>query len=157
MAGTTRVTVTIRCYGGLAARFVFHVASSIVSPDDAVITGLIAVLEALTHGKAVHIEISLQAAVAGSPVSSATYVNEDKAFARFKDTSGVPHNYRVFGPKTTVFDSTDHETMVTGSPVAAFITAMTTYAVGRGGNTITSFVKGYRKENRKLIKGGSTT
>lgn len=154
MAGTTRVTVTLKFLYGPVARFSFHVASSIVSPTNGVILGMITVLEAITRGKCVHIEISLQAAFVGSAGSGVAYVSEDKAFMRFKDDIGIGHNYRVMGLKAAILLTNGEDVDATATGVPAFIAAMNTYAKGRGGNDIATFIKGYRKENRKLLKGG---
>ena len=70
MAATTKVTVVIKCKWGPQARFSFHVDASIVDPANAVITGAITLLEAITRGKAIHIEISLSAATVASATSA---------------------------------------------------------------------------------------
>jgi len=157
MAGTTRVTVEILFLYTLHGKFTFFVSSDVVSPTDPIILGYITVLEAITRGKAIHIEISLSQATISSATSGATYISEDKAFMRFRDEFGVGHNYKVPGPKTTVF-LTNHEDVDTSlAAVIAFNAAVNTYAKGRGGNDITTFIKGYRKENRKMLKGGRAT
>ncbi len=152
------MTVTLTFYGGLRGRFSFHVSSAIVDPTDPVILGLITVLDGVTRGKAVHIEISLQAAIASTAASGVPYVSEDKAFFRFRDDTGTPHNFKVMGPKTTIFESANTEVVdLTNADVIDFTDAMTTYARGRGGDVISVIINGYRKENRKRTKGGRAT
>jgi hypothetical protein len=154
-SATTRVTVTLTFVGKLKGRFTFHVSSSVVDPSDPVITGAIALIEALTRGKAVHIEISLQAATVGSVSTGVAYVNEDKAFFRFKDNHGIGHNYRIMSPESSILLTNTETVDLTNTFVVAYTGAVTTNARGRGGNLVNTIVSAYRKENRKLIKGGS--
>lgn len=134
--------------------FVFHVDPGIVSPTNGIITGMIAVLEAVTRGKAIGIEISLVAETGGSAVSSAAYISEDKALMRFSDGQGQGHTYKVPGLLPAILEA-DKETIdPANSFVLAYIAAVNTYAKGRGGNSVATFVSGHRTENRKPIKAG---
>jgi hypothetical protein len=157
MAATTRVTVVLKMKYGPQARVVFHVASSIVAPDNSVILLIVGAIEALTWGKAIQIEISLAAAIAGSPVSGAAYVSEDKGLFRFRDANGVSHAYKVGGILSSVV-ATNKEDLLTASGVgAAYVSAITTNAKTRCNQAIASFVSGHRIENRKPIKAGVVT
>lgn len=155
MAGSTKVTVIVKLKYGPQARFSFHVPSTVVAPDDAIITGLIAVLEAITRGKAIHIEISLSASIAGSPVSGAAYVSEDKGLFRFSDANGVSHAYKVGGILSTVV-ATNKEDLLTGvTPGSTYVAAVIANAKTRSNDAITTYVAGHRTENRKPIKAGT--
>lgn len=157
MAGTTKVTVTIKCYLGFNARFSFHVASTVVSPTDPIITGLITVLEAITRGKAIEIEISLSAATAATVTTGVAYVSEDKALMRFKDEFGVGHAYKTPGLLATLLEA-DKETIDATDPlVTAYTAAIIANALTEAGDEIQTFTSGHRIENRKPIKKGRVT
>ena len=154
MAATTKVTVVIKCKWGPQARFSFHVDASIVDPANAVITGAITLLEAITRGKAIHIEISLSAATVASATSAVPYVSEDKMLARFKDENGVGHAYKTFGMIAAILEA-DKETIdPTNALVLAYTGAVTANALTEAGDAITTFVSAHRVENRKPIKKG---
>lgn len=154
MAATTKVTVTLKLAWGPQARFSFHVASTVVSPTDPIITGLITVLEAITRGKAIEIEISLSAGTAATVTTGVAYVSEDKALMRFKDENGVGHAYKVPGLLATILD-TDKETIDTTDPlVDAYTTAIVANALTESGDSVSEFVSGHRIANRKPIKKG---
>jgi hypothetical protein len=154
MAGTTRVTVVIKCKWGPRANFSFHVASTVVAPDDPIVTGLITVLEAITRGKAVSIEISLSAANAGSATSAVYYKSEDKALMRFIDDNGTGHAYKLSSFKAATLEG-DRETIdPANSFVIDFTDAVVANARTRSGDLISAFISGHRTENRNLIKAG---
>jgi hypothetical protein len=154
MAGTTKVTVTLKVYWGPQARFSFHVAASVVSPTDPIVTGLITVLEAITRGKAIEVEISLSAGTAATVTTSVAYVSEDKALMRFKDENGVGHAYKVPGLLATIL-STDKETIDAADPlVSAYTSAVVANALTEAGDDVSEYVSGHRVANRKPIKKG---
>jgi hypothetical protein len=157
LAGTTRVTVTLKVAYGPAARIVFHVASSIVAPDNAVILAVIAALETITRGKAIQIEISLQAAIAGSPASGIPYVSEDKGLFRFRDVNGVSHAQKVAGILPAIVATNAVDLITNVNPGLAYVNAVTTNAKTRNNETLSSFVSGHRTENRKPIKAGTVS
>lgn len=154
MAGSTKVTIVIKLKWGPQGRFAFHVPSTVVSPTDPIVTGLIAVLEAITRGKAIHIEISLSAATVATASSGVAYVSEDKGLFRFKDAQGVGHAYKTFGLLPAILES-DKETIdPTNGLVLAYTGAVTSNAKTQSGDDITTYVSGHRVENRKPIKKG---
>jgi hypothetical protein len=154
MAGTTRVTVVIKLIWGPQGRFVFHVPSTVVDPSDAIITGLITVLEAITRGKAIHIEISLSAATSATVTTGVAYVSEDKALMRFKDENGVGHAYKVLGLLAALLQSDKETINPSNALVLAYRAAVLANAKTQNGDDITTFVSGHRVENRKPIKKG---
>lgn len=155
MAGTTKVTVVLKMIWGPTARFVFHMASTVVDPTDPLILGLIAVLEGITRGKAIQIEISLSAASVASATADANYVSIDKALIRFHDAQGVNHSYKVPGPIPSIIES-DKETIdMSDVDVLVYTAAVVTNAKTKSNDAISSAVSGHRVENRKPIKAGA--
>ncbi len=155
MALTTRIHLTYKAFDDLEFAIIFHVAGTIVDPNDAVVIAIVGYINSITAAICIHIELSIVGAAVGTLTFDADYVNEDKAFFRFKDSTGTAHNYRVPAPISDIFLD-DFETIDdVNALVADYTEAVTTYVKGRGGNPVDSFIKGYRKENRKLIKGGS--
>jgi len=155
VSATTRVTLKVRVLHGPACAFVFHVSSSIVDPDDPVILGLIAVLEAVTRGKVLSIEISLRAATEGSAATGVPYISEDKALMRFTDEFSQAHAYKIPGLMESILNA-NHETVdATNADVITFNNAVLDEARTRAGDAIDAFTSGHRIENRKPIKAGA--
>jgi hypothetical protein len=148
----TRVKVTWKDRYGQQASVVFHVAAGIVNPDNVGVQAIIVALEAAMRAKALKIELSQVNAVTGSATSGVNYVMQDKALFRFTDQDGQAHNWKIPGPGSGIFSTDDETVLPADSDVAAYISAVTTHAKGRGGANITTFTSGYRTTSRKRLK-----
>lgn len=153
MAGlTTRVTICYQDRYGFKWCLAFHMAPTVVDPNDPQILLIVAAINAITACVNITIELSKVNNISGSYAASPDYVNEDKGFFKFVDEDSVSHSYKLPSLKPGILDANSETINAAATNVPAFISAVTTYARGRGGADVTAYVSGYRKENRKPLK-----
>jgi len=152
LALTTRVTVCYQDRYGYKWCVSFHVDPSVVDPTDPVIVAIVEAINLLTNCVNISIELSTVTAPAGSATAAADFVNEDKGFFRFTDEDSVAHSYKIPGLKPGILSADDETIASTATGVPALISAVNTYAKGRGGADVRAFVSAYRKENRKVLR-----
>jgi hypothetical protein len=128
------------------------VAAGIIDPNNAGIQAIVTAINALTRSVALTIELSAVDAIEGSPTVSAAYIAEDKAAFKALDADGQVHNYRVPGPKQTIFLTNKETVNMSDSSVTDVVSRITSTVIGRGGVAITSVPNGFRAENRKMLK-----
>lgn len=152
MALATRVKVVYGDVHGNHAAIVFHVAPGIVDPNNAAVQAIVAAINGVINAVDLTIELSQVNAIAGSATSGVAPRMIDKAAMTALDVDGQPHNYRIPGPNSGIF-LPDNETVdLTGPDIGTWIGAVTGHAIGPGGATVTSVVKGHRTTNRKVLK-----
>lgn len=153
MANTTRVTLTYSDFGGKRWSFSVYVSDTVVTPDDAVITGLIAALNACIHPINLRVEISRSAAYAGVQSAQAYPTVNDKALMVITDVNGDPHTWQIPGPADELI-AADRRGVITtpGSEGKAWVDVVLANFQGRGGQSLGEFVKGYRKTSRRINK-----
>lgn len=159
MAASTRVHVIFKpaALMGQSFQMVFHLKGIVVDPNDVNLQAIISAINACTRAVAIEVSLSVITENAGSPTSSATYVNEDKGLFKALDDKGQAHNWRLPSLKTTLLNA-DKETIILSTGAGSdLVDAITTYALSAGGDPIDSVPFAYRTENRKRIKAGAIT
>jgi hypothetical protein len=150
VAAATQVTVTWKDRLGKVARVVFYVAASVVDPDNTIIKGIIALMEAIARAKATQIEIGNSTSFSGTAGQQSYSTCEDKAQLAMLDSNGKSHNFKVPGLKASILD-TDHERVKTEStPTSTLLSDISTYCCGSGGSAITSTTIGKRLMRKRL-------
>lgn len=151
MANAVQVTVTYNSKSNVSFAVRFHVVVTVVDPTSAPIPAIIDKINALTCGKPIQVELSIIAVTSATITSVVNYVDEDKAFMRFIDDGGNPHNYRIPGLDPSILAADKEEIPETGA-VLDYTAAVLAVALTSDGHAISSFIKAYRKENRKKLK-----
>lgn len=151
-AASTRVKVTYQGPYSTEFSVTFYVAPGIVDPNNATIQAIVTAINAITCAVALRIEISASNPHAITPVSSPTYVNEDKGQFVFLDGEGVPHNFKLPGIAPAYISTSDNETIPGAGPVATFLAAVASNAKGPNGGALTAPAQGQRRASRKQLK-----
>lgn len=137
---------------GREAFFIFHVAAGIVDPNNGNIQAVVAAVNAICNPVGLKLELSQVSSFSGTATAGVPYVMQDKAQLNFLDEDGQPHNFKIPGPNSAIFVDGGKSIDLADTDVAAFITAVTGGATGRGGAEITSVTSGHRSTNRKRLK-----
>lgn len=148
----TKVTVIYSPLHGVDFRMSFYVNGAVTDPLDTAIQAIITKLNAVTRAYGIELELTVMHNVAASPTAGAAYVSEDKGQFVFTDANGKAHNYKVPGIKAAILDGNKETINQAATGVPAYITAVTTYARGRGGADVTTLISATRRENRKRLK-----
>jgi len=152
MAAGNRVSVEFISKVGRVCKVVFYVLSTVVNADDPVVKGLIDLIERIIQAKAKATTIAISTEYAATPTNSAYGTVEDRMLLDIGDDATNSHNWKIPGPKTTDFLSTDKENVdFSNAAVAALVTAIQTYAFNQDGVTpMGSESLGHRIELKQL-------
>lgn len=148
-----QVTMTFRTKLLKTFRVVLYVAKSVVDPKNAIIVGLVDLIEKITQGWCEQITLAIPNAVTHTGTTSSYNAAEDRLRFTLVGENGKPHNWSLGGPKAAVFKSNKEFIDPTASPVTALVTAFHTYATGQDGeSTIGDTISGHRAATRKRVK-----
>jgi hypothetical protein len=152
MADVTRVTITFQDRYKQTSRLVFHFPGVLPSPADAIVTGLITVLEAVMIARAIRIEMSVVQAIAATAVAGDYGSSSDKALLQLMDEEGTAHTWKIPGIKAALVSAVDHKTIANAGAMGVLVTELLDSGVGAGGADLVSFKTAYRTMARKVNK-----
>lgn len=149
----TRVTLTFLTRYGLKFTCRFYVPGTVVDPTDALITDIVAAINAACACVGVSIEISKNTNYAGSAGTGATNCT-DKAVLIVPDDTGENHIFKVPAPKVatanTIFEDDNATLDLADVNVLALSTAIDTYGRGKSGDGLKTISKGHRAGGKAL-------
>lgn len=139
---------------GRTVKTVYYFASALSGPLDSLVTGLVAAIELISNLKPLHIAVGGTDSHSATPGTGA-YACEDKAALTIADQDGKAHTFQVPALKAAILLPDKERIDPANGAVTAWITEMKAHASGEGAATLTTYVKGLRRQ-RKPLKGAAS-
>jgi len=151
VADSTKVVVTWRDKFLRITKVVLYVASTVVDPNNTIITGLIALMKAINEAYPTEASTGIAETFTGTFGTGGYSTCEDKAQMALVSSEGLSSNYKIPAPVVGIFESDTYTVDPANTLVTAWITAMSTYAVGQSAvDTLTSTFQGKRLRHKNL-------
>jgi hypothetical protein len=152
-ANATKVTVIYKPKRGPQFAVIFHVAGTVLDPNNAGIQAIVTALNSVTRAIAIEITLSASEAITASATSAAAYTSGDKGFFIFKDENQIAHNLKVPGIMASLVSADSESIDITSGAPKTFADAIVAHAKTPGDGDIVVAESARRSMNRKPIKG----
>lgn len=153
-AEANTVTITFKTKLLKFVKIVLKVATTVVDPKDAVIKGIIELIERIIQAKAQTVELAVSKSFTGTAGTGSYSSVRDRVRMNLLDGDGRSHPFQIPSPKAADFLS-DKEgaDFGAGTPMAALVTSLTTYATAQDGSVgFTGAATGHRDERTRRPK-----
>lgn len=152
-ANATKVTVIYKPKRGPQFAVIFHVAGTVINPNDAGVQAIVTAINAVTRAVALEITLSAAHENTATATAAAPYTSGDKGLFLFKDENEIAHNLKVPGIKAAEVSADTESIDITAGAPKTFADAIVAHAVTPGSGAISHATSARRAMNRKPIKG----